>query len=181
MTDKESITQQYEISKEKIIANKQSLCPKLIGIYFLIKDFEIVYIGQSVNIMIRISQHAQEQIKEFDSFSIIECPVKYLASLEAHFIYKFRPRLNSSLPVNQIYKSFQQVKKIHDLPAPVLKLWMKHNFIENDKDALYCLSDFDGIVKFKYWIKEHHPNISPKQCSVDYMKQYIREINKYIE
>ncbi|MFN2455414.1 MAG: hypothetical protein ABR577_14455 [Pyrinomonadaceae bacterium] len=181
MSDGRSVIQQYEISKDLILANKRPIYPKVTGIYFLIRGSEIVYVGQSVDIMNRIAQHSREALKEFDSFSMLECPAEYLATLEAYFIFKFRPRLNSSLPPNQLYKSFQQIKRIHDISALVLKLWMKHNSIENDKDSLYCLNDFDGIADFKRWMRERHPNVYLRQCSIGYLKDYIRELSAHVE
>lgn len=58
---------------------------------------------------------------------------------------------------------------------------MKHKSIEMDKDGLYCLNDFDGIIDFKRWMKERHPNIYLRQCSVSYLKDYIREMTAHVE
>lgn len=62
------------------------------GVYFLIKDNEIVYVGQSVRVYTRISSH--EKTKDFDSVSWIRCEVESLDYLESFYIYKFRPKLN---------------------------------------------------------------------------------------
>ncbi len=167
----------YDIGIEEILANKQAINPKITGIYFLIKGAEIVYVGQSVDILNRIAQHSKDVLKDFDSFSILECPTELLLTLEAHFIYKFRPRLNTSLPTNNLYKSFQQIKKLHDINAVVIKLWMNYKAIKSDKDGFYCLRDFEGINDFKDWMRRKHPNIYLRQFSVDYLRRYIQEIS----
>jgi excinuclease UvrABC nuclease subunit len=177
MAEERSIVEAYDISVEEILANKQAINPKITGVYFLIKGSEIVYVGQSVDIMNRIAQHSKDVLKDFDSFSILECPTELLLTIEAHLIYKFRPRLNTSLPVNNLYKSFQQIKKIHDINAVILKVWMKYKAIEMDKDGLYCLRDFDGINDFKDWMRRKHPNIYLRQCSVHYLRRYIQEVS----
>jgi excinuclease UvrABC nuclease subunit len=102
----ESIIVQYDTDKEHILAKKQEMYRRMTGIYFLIKESELVYVGQSADIMNRIAQHAKESVKDFDSYSILECPYEYLTTLEAYCIYKFRPRLNAVFPPNQLYKSF---------------------------------------------------------------------------
>jgi len=64
------------------------------GVYFLIKDEEIVYVGQSVNIFSRIGAH--ETLKDFDTFTYIECDKSELNIIEAKYIVKFKPKYNFS-------------------------------------------------------------------------------------
>ncbi len=167
----------YDIDTEAILENKLALPLKITGIYFLIEsnENEIVYIGQSLDIMSRIMQHQRDILKDFDAFSILECSPEFLSTLEAHFIYKFHPRLNRSFPVNRIYKSLEQIKKIYDVNTLLLKRWMKYKSIEFDKNNLYRLSDFDEINNFKKWMNKNYPNVYLKQCSVEYLKRYIKE------
>ena len=49
------------------------------GVYFLISGQEIIYVGQSVNVFLRISQHRD---KNFDKYVFIPCPVRSLNKLE---------------------------------------------------------------------------------------------------
>lgn len=63
------------------------------GVYFLIKDSEIVYIGQSINIASRITQHRD---KEFDSVSYVACHRSELDILESLYILAYQPELNGS-------------------------------------------------------------------------------------
>ena len=101
----------YDFDKEHLLAKQQPAFPKVIGIYFLIKGTDIVYVGQSADVYTRVSQHGRDAFKLFDKFVVLESKPEYLADLEAHYIYKFRPPLNISLPNTERYKSFLQIKK----------------------------------------------------------------------
>ena len=63
------------------------------GVYFLIKSNEIVYIGQSINIASRITQHRD---KDFDSVSYVACHKDELDILESLYILAYQPALNGS-------------------------------------------------------------------------------------
>lgn len=65
------------------------------GIYFLIKDEKIVYVGQSINIQNRVQQH--RMIKDFDRFTYVECKAEDLSKIEAMYINKLKPILNYNL------------------------------------------------------------------------------------
>lgn len=77
-------------SKEQIV---QSAAPwgNTVGVYFLIDGDEIVYVGQSINIMVRISTHND---KKFDRYAYIACDKSSLDFLESIYIHFLRPRLN---------------------------------------------------------------------------------------
>lgn len=66
------------------------------GVYFLIKDNEIVYIGQSINIASRVTQHRD---KAFDSVSYVACHRNELDILESLYILAYQPELNGSIGV----------------------------------------------------------------------------------
>lgn len=66
-----------------------------IGVYFLIREGRVVYVGQSLNCEGRIDAHTKGvSMKEFDSYHIVGCPVHKLDELEALYISKLRPPLN---------------------------------------------------------------------------------------
>lgn len=71
------------------------------GVYFLLKDNEVVYVGQSGNVFSRCSSHVS--CKDFDSISWIPCIKSELNNLEADFIVKIKPKLNASMPSNDKY------------------------------------------------------------------------------
>lgn len=82
---------------EQILASKREFKESYL-IYALISNDEIVYIGQSTNILLRISTHLTSN-KVFDSWSIIENLGTYTTSkevnrLEEKYIRKFLPKYN---------------------------------------------------------------------------------------
>jgi len=96
---------EYDTSAQKLYDRRISSTP--CGVYFLFSGHEIIYIGQSINVCSRVAGPGggHSRTKNFDHFAFIECPQEYLGCLEAHFIMKFRPRLNKSIPPNPVYKS----------------------------------------------------------------------------
>lgn len=62
------------------------------GVYFLRHMGKVVYVGQSVNILGRVSQHQGE--KEFDSVSYVRCQKENLNNVEGFFIKLLAPELN---------------------------------------------------------------------------------------
>ncbi len=67
---------------------------KITGIYFLIMNEEIVYVGQSVNILQRVGSHISEG-KKFNKFSFVECNESQLRVIESVYIKMIQPMLNS--------------------------------------------------------------------------------------
>lgn len=64
----------------------------LSGVYFLFAGGELVYVGQSVNVFVRLAAHMRE--KDFDRWSYVLCGRDELDTLETRFIKAFRPPLN---------------------------------------------------------------------------------------
>jgi hypothetical protein len=62
-------------------------------VYFLIENDEIIYIGQSVDLLRRIETHSKD--KEFDQVSIYQVHENYLDIAEMINIVTYNPRLNS--------------------------------------------------------------------------------------
>lgn len=61
------------------------------GIYFLLLEKEIVYIGQSTRFPSRLGGHAD---KNFDNFRFILCAENKLSEYEQRWIKKFNPIYN---------------------------------------------------------------------------------------
>jgi excinuclease UvrABC nuclease subunit len=173
--DISEVLKKYDIGAVEVLAQKKPALPKVTGIYFLIHGSEVVYVGQSVDIYSRISQHSKDVLKTFDSFSILECPAEHLGILEAHYIFKFHPLLNTTFPTNHAYKSFTQLKKLLNVSAPALKLWMKFKGIGYRQDGYYLLSDFQDFEYFTVWLQKVHPNIHIDRCSTSYVKEYFQK------
>lgn len=72
-----------------------------IGIYFLYKDDELVYIGQSKNIGLRIYDgHVRGKAKDFDSYKFVEISDDYnINKIERLLIEKYLPTYNKSFNV----------------------------------------------------------------------------------
>jgi len=68
------------------------------GVYFLLADDEIVYVGQSVDVKKRLKQHADYSEKTFNRFFFVQCDRLELNKLEAYYILKFRPKYNIAIP-----------------------------------------------------------------------------------
>jgi hypothetical protein len=67
---------------------------RICGIYFLLRDGEVVYVGQSVATPIRVWTHLSEAGKDFDSAFFIEVPPSELTETENAFIAYFDPEYN---------------------------------------------------------------------------------------
>jgi predicted DNA-binding transcriptional regulator AlpA len=65
------------------------------GIYFLLLDGEIVYVGQSIDVFARLAQHIKE--KTFDRWHWVPCPANQILSAERAYIRAFKPPLNKVL------------------------------------------------------------------------------------
>ena len=142
------------IEKEFILENRKKIEEKICCIYFLIKNEEIVYIGQSVNGISRIQQHTD---KDFDSYFILETKKEYLNDLESHYIVKFNPIYNkrvSYIPTGLInkYKIFKEFK----INASVFK-----------------------IIEFSYSIKPKYENYYDIEEIYKFIKNGIDE-NKFV-
>ena len=67
-------------------------------VYILFENNEIIYIGQSKQILLRIRSHASNKI--FDKIALKQISGKN-NFIEAYLIFKFIPPLNASIPKNE--------------------------------------------------------------------------------
>ena len=74
------------------ILNKSTPLPETCGVYFLIHNEVIVYVGQSKNVYRRTDTHKKD--KNFDRITVIECLESDLDKVENFYINKFKPILN---------------------------------------------------------------------------------------
>jgi hypothetical protein len=79
------------------------------GVYFLISNNKIVYVGQSVNVYARLSAHAN---KNFDSFTVLPCPKEHLNVLESLYIHMFNPPLNGHEKSNCAPLNLEKILKL---------------------------------------------------------------------
>lgn len=64
-------------------------------IYHLVKDNEVVYVGQTTNLLQRLAAHIRD--KQFDAVNYREVPFDDLDAEEFADIIKHQPRLNSPI------------------------------------------------------------------------------------
>ena len=80
-----------------ILKMPNMFCSKYSGIYFLYKDKNLVYIGQSVCVMQRVGTHLNEGFKDFNNVYFMLVPKKYLTEIEGSLIRYFRPKYNGKI------------------------------------------------------------------------------------
>ena len=74
--------------------DKLMVVESVTGIYFLVKDGKIVYVGQSTNIFARVGTHKTD--KDFDKAIYFECPSTELDDLEYELINILQPEYNKT-------------------------------------------------------------------------------------
>lgn len=100
-----------DLSKDYVISRSLPVFPRC-GVYFLIKDDEIIYVGKSVRIPNRLRDH--QRGKDFDRVFFVECKEDELDDLEKRCIREFSPRLNRRLKKVVI-------KRVREKKAPAPK------------------------------------------------------------
>lgn len=70
---------------------------RVCGVYFLCKQGEVVYVGQSISTGARIAEHGKCG-KDFDFAFIMPIPASDLSTVEGAFIRALKPRLNVIIP-----------------------------------------------------------------------------------
>lgn len=86
-----SVSRMVNIKEQEILAGSIP-APSCAGIYFLIKESKIVYIGQSINLLSRIGNHAARI--DFDKYTFIKCEKENLNDVESTLIKRFNPKHN---------------------------------------------------------------------------------------
>lgn len=66
------------------------------GIYFLMRSREVVYVGQSIDVLHRVARHRREG-RKFDAYAYLECEPSDLNRLEGLYIRALVPEENLSL------------------------------------------------------------------------------------
>lgn len=63
------------------------------GIYFLIREGEVSYIGQTKDVFLRLSKHRRDG-RRFDAYNFLPCPESELDRMERMYIEAFMPKEN---------------------------------------------------------------------------------------
>lgn len=64
------------------------------GIYFLVRDGKVIYVGQSRDIVFRVATHRKDGKYKFDFAMHVDCPPEMLNAAETWFILKLSPQRN---------------------------------------------------------------------------------------
>lgn len=141
------------MSKTRWLADKAAILAKAqtpkqwAGVYFLINDDEIVYVGQAVDLARRISQHWGGD-KVFNKFALVECSIAELSNVEAEYIVKFAPRYNVTLPPNDKWTtrgSIRRRAKELGMTMPKVKKYMRQHGIGNT-NGFFLIEDFELLL-----------------------------------
>lgn len=95
----ESFVDFAKISIKEIVASaKQMTFPVKENpcIYFLVKNHEVVYVGQTWSIYARIAVHMKSKV--FDKVAMFDVHPSEMNNVEAAYILKFNPIYNKVLP-----------------------------------------------------------------------------------
>lgn len=82
----------HKLSADVILQNSTPNIARA-GVYFLIKNDAVVYVGQSKNVLVRVSKHSING-RDFDSFYMLACEEDALDYVEAHYIRMLDPSGN---------------------------------------------------------------------------------------
>ena len=83
-----TLTDKHMLSEETI-AEQATPFEVQSGVYFLVKDGRVVYVGQSIYVPMRLLEHSK--CKDFDSYAFIQCPKDKLNILESLYIHALAP------------------------------------------------------------------------------------------
>ena len=81
------------LKSEREIVGTSIPAESMSGVYFLILNQRIVYVGKSVDMYCRISEHRSKG-RKFTHFHAIPCPPESLSELESKYILAFAPEGN---------------------------------------------------------------------------------------
>lgn len=123
----------------EIIRNKQPSIA-IRGLYFLLQGDDVVYVGQSEDILIRAHSHRKD--KKYDGFSYLEFPEGNLNDLEAEYIIKCQPICNLTMPPNEKYKSLPVIRNMTNV-----NLWAVKRFIV--LEGIRPVTHFNAIPYYK--------------------------------
>ena len=91
LQDFENQKKYFDIFANEIIEIKENQ-KRNIGVYFLYEGERVIYIGKSVNYLIRPFEHKREF--KFDKVFVFPVPIEFLDFVESAFVGLFRPIKN---------------------------------------------------------------------------------------
>jgi hypothetical protein len=79
-------------------------CPQH-GVYFLILEGRIMYVGMSTHVVQRLIQHDAKGMP-CDSVTFFHAPEIFLDDIEAYYIWRIKPPLNNKYPIRYYYHKY---------------------------------------------------------------------------
>lgn len=147
-----------EIIQRSVVHNKKD---NIEGVYFLIKNDIVVYVGSSSNCMLRIDSHKRRGKIRFNNW-FIEKASKDKDSLEAEYIRQLKPKYNivgnpdymnnrSSLWFNFLiyFESYEQVARQINMSSSLVTRIIKSNNPEKIRGYDTVRAFFDAIIDQK--------------------------------
>ncbi len=97
------------------------------GVYFLCDGDEVIYVGSSINVYSRISDHQRERdrgyanSKPFNRVHFLKCEASELEQLENKYIEEFKPRCNGRHSNGKLVKQVGPRRSNEVIPPPIFK------------------------------------------------------------
>lgn len=139
----EIISKSYEIGRNKI------------GVYFLINENKIVYVGKTIKGLTRAYSHLDNKI--FDRIYFLPCLEEELNILEANYIVKYAPLYNIALNDSNCFLTIKNIKNLlrrlgfKDTDIRKIKKYIAKNNIEeiyfNEKLYIHK-NNFNAIKEY---------------------------------
>lgn len=118
-------------------------------VYFLIKNKEVVYVGQTKKGITRPLAHKD---KEYDTIYIKYCDIEQLDCLEDFYILKYKPiynkECNSAIRYG-LQRVIQKIKK--EFNAPKFNLWKLKTILKQLNIKPYNMYNMEVISVFEYY------------------------------
>jgi hypothetical protein len=120
------------------------------GVYILFYKHVVVYVGQSLNVLSRLSEHVNSY-KIFDGYDYIVCTPDIVLELEKTLIKKYTPKYNTThntTPTrivnrfrNKIYYDIRSISTVEDAAGMLVKLkrlgQLKEDYLLAEARRLY--------------------------------------------
>ncbi|WP_431129688.1 hypothetical protein [Flagellimonas flava] len=125
--------------KEEIVGMSVKNKVVVSGVYFLIREKEIIYIGSGRDVHSRIRMHSKNRRMRFSHYTILEMSKKKRLLMEKQYIEKFRPLFN-----------FMSNPDYQDGKKEVLRIFLtKFNSAKEVKELCGVNEDVIGKVVFE--------------------------------
>lgn len=130
--------------KNARVESLQIIC----GVYFLIDRGNVVYVGQSKDVLIRIRRHFADPTKRFDSWAYLPIDREMLEDAEREYITLFQPYLNQTIVRKVNYRRQRPQARRQFSPKLIVHTSGLYEDIEvTDEDHNRCTTIMDQIMR----------------------------------